>query len=446
MHPRTCDLHVCPGFEGADEAKHNQGSATTRATNTATAPATSAVAADQPDRSAGAASVTVDQPEWPAPPFPQVTAHEEEKTVTSDRKALDPLREVRAILWTLLVSATVASVAGNVAHTVIVHGLHWATIGPVVLALLGPTALLGLFHLMAAWARAAAEAGSAIFWFFLLAVIGLASAAFRLSFAALRDLALGYGYSYVDAALFPLILDGVIAVCTVGLVAATRPRRKAKAARPSFPQRVRAWWRSAPADATQPVQSVQTTANRDAEQVDAPMLRDVRGAAPAPTATQTASVRDAELATQTTSVRDAEPEELATQTATQRDALRDADTEELPVTRDDSRDAAAKHRDEAPTTRRLAAVPTPRPAATHAPASAATQTATDRDAEDGDEYLRRAELLVEAGRTTAPLAAVHRVLRGKANGETNRELADVTGLSESAVQRIVTASRELVAT
>ncbi|WP_255773526.1 DUF2637 domain-containing protein [Mycobacteroides abscessus] len=411
----TRDLRVYPSFEGPVHSKHNQGSATTRTTSTATTSATSAVAADQPDRSAAPATVAVDQPEWPAPPFPQVTAHEEEKTVTSDRKALDPLREVRAILWTLLVSATVASVAGNVAHTVIVHGLHWATIGPVVLALLGPTALLGLFHLMAAWARAAAEAGSAIFWFFLLAVIGLASAAFRLSFAALRDLALGYGYSYVDAALFPLILDGVIAVCTVGLVAATRPRRKAKAARPSFPQRVRAWWRSAPADATQPVQSVQTTANRDAE-----------------------------LATQTTSVRDAEPEELATQTATQRDALRDADTEELPLTRDDSRDAAAKHRDEAPTTRRLAAVPTPRPAATHAPASAATQTATDRDAEDGDEYLRRAELLVEAGRTTAPLAAVHRVLRGKANGETNRELADVTGLSESAVQRIVTASRELV--
>lgn len=167
-------------------------------------------------------------------------------------KAPDPLREVRAILWTLLIAATVASIAGNIAHTVIVHGLRWATIGPVVLALLGPTALLGLFHLMAAWARVQG-AGLAIFWFYLLAIIGLAAAAFRLSFAALRDLALHYGYGYFDAALFPLILDGLIAVCTVGLVAATRPRRKAKAVRASLPQRVRAWWRSAPADAEQPV-------------------------------------------------------------------------------------------------------------------------------------------------------------------------------------------------
>ncbi|MFN6549517.1 DUF2637 domain-containing protein [Mycolicibacterium septicum] len=363
--------------------------------------------------------------------------------MTSTEKTSDTLREVRSILWTLLIAATVASVAGNVARTVIVHGLHWSTVGPVVLALLGPVALLGLFHLMAAWSRAA-EAGSAMFWFFLLAVIGLAAAAFRLSFAALRDLAQGYGYSYVDAALFPLILDGVIAVCTVGLVAATRPRRKAKrTVRPTPPQRVRGWWRGTPDDAEQPVQ---TTANRDAEQVDAPTLRDVHGAAPAPTATQTASVRDAELATHTATHananRDATPEEPVTQP----DARRDADTEEIPVTCSDSHDAPAKHGGEAPTTRRLTAVPTPRPAAAHTPASPATQTRTDRDAEADDEFMLRATQLVEAGRTKAPVDAVHRVLRGKSAGETNRDLASETGLTESAVQRIWTAARELDAT
>lgn len=433
---QTRDLHVYTPDEGPVDPKHNPGSATTRATRTATTPATSAVAADQPDRSAGTATVAVDQPVRPVPPFPQVRAYDEEKSMTTDRKALDPLREVRRILWTLLIAATVASIAGNVAHTVILHGLRWATLGPVVLALLGPVALLGLFHLMAAWARAAAEAASAIFWFYLLAIIGLASAAFRLSFAALRDLALHYGYGYFDAALFPLILDGVIAVCTVGLVAATRPRRKAKrTVRASLPQRVRTWWRGPSADATQ----------TSTQEVEAPMLRDEAPVAQRVEAPATRDAEPARAATQTESVRDAELDEPATHAATQRDALRDADTDELPVTRGESREADAKHGDEAATSRRLTAVPTTRPAATHAPASPSTRTVADRDADGDSEHLRRAELLVEAGRTTASVDVVHRVLRGKANGDSNRELAAATGITESAVQRIVKAARELEA-
>ncbi|KXO98950.1 DUF2637 domain-containing protein [Tsukamurella pseudospumae] len=215
------------------------------------------MAVDQPEWSAGTATVAVDQPDRPVAPFPQVKVHDEEKYMTSADKALDPMREVRAILWTLLVAATLASVAANIAHALVTHGLTLAAVGPVLFAMLAPVALLGLFHLMAAWTRAAADR-SAVFWFFLGAIVLLAGAAFRLSFAAIRDLAIGYGYGWADAALFPLILDGLIAVCTVGLVAATRPRRKAKAVRPTLPQRVRAWWRSAPADAEQPVQAVQT--------------------------------------------------------------------------------------------------------------------------------------------------------------------------------------------
>ncbi|WP_459979826.1 hypothetical protein, partial [Mycobacterium avium] len=66
--------------------------------------------------------MAVDQPKWPVPPFPQVRAYDEEKYMTFADKALDPLREVRAILWTLLVSATVASVAANIAHALVTHG------------------------------------------------------------------------------------------------------------------------------------------------------------------------------------------------------------------------------------------------------------------------------------------------------------------------------------
>lgn len=422
---QTRDLHVYTPDEGAGDPIPNQGSATTRATNTATTPATSAVAVDLPDWSAGAAPVAADLPEWPVPPFPQLTAYDEEKSMTTADKAPDPMREVRVILWTLLIAATVASVAANVAHAVIRHGLTLAAIGPVLFAMLAPVALLGLFHLMAAWTRAAADR-SAVFWFFLGAIVLLAGAAFRLSFAAIRDLAIGYGYGWADAALFPLILDGLIAVCTVGLVAATRPRRKAKTVRPTLPQRVRAWWRSAPTDATQTAadRHVAAAMLRDeapaTQSVEAPAMRD---AAPAPAATQAASVRNAAL------------DDPATQTATQREALRDADTDELTVTSDDSRDAAAKHGDSDMPTRRLASVPTRRPTA--------AQTVADRDA-DGDEYLRRAELLVEAGRTTASVDVVHRVLRDKSNGETNRAVAAATGLTDSQVQRIVTAARELV--
>ncbi|UQE74030.1 DUF2637 domain-containing protein [Gordonia sp. PP30] len=207
--------------------------------------------------------MAVDQPKWPVPPFPQVRAHIEEKSMTFADKALDPLREVRAILWTLLVSATVASVAANIAHALVTHGLTPAAVGPVLFAMLAPVALLGLFHLMAAWTRAAADR-STVFWFFLGAIVLLAGAAFRLSFAAIRDLAIGYGYGWADAALFPLILDGLIAVCTVGLVAATQPRRKAKAIRASLPQRVLAWWRGPSTTAEQPVHRLTQSAQAQA--------------------------------------------------------------------------------------------------------------------------------------------------------------------------------------
>lgn len=309
----------------------------------------------------------------------------------------------------LLALAATTSIGLNIWHAVETSGY-----GAAVLASIAPLYLFWIVH------NLVTEPGGTRGWrkdkVGVSAAAVVALGAFAISYVTQRDLVLLLGMEEFVANILPLIVDLTIAVASYKLV---HEAELAAAAEQAPEQTVH--------------QPVQTTANRDTEPVTQPVeVPAMRDAAPAPAATQT------------TSVRDAEPQQPATQTATLRDALRDADTEELPLTRDDSRDAAAKHRDEAPTTRRLAAVPTPRPAATHAPASAATQTATDRDAEDGDEYLRRAELLVEAGRTTAPLAAVHRVLRGKANGETNRELADVTGLSESAVQRIVTASRELV--
>ncbi|QZT56244.1 DUF2637 domain-containing protein [Mycolicibacterium austroafricanum] len=282
-------------------------------------------------------------------------------------------------------------------------------------------------------------------WVGVAAAAVVALGAFVVSYITQRDLALLLGLDWVVAMILPLIVDITIAVSSLELVREARQQQDAAGAQQAgavtLSQRVRAWWRSTPADATQPAadRHVDAALLRDeapaSRSVEAPANRD---AAPAPTAAQTASVRDAE------------PQQpaihVATQQSTTRDALRDADAGELPVTRGESREAAAKHVDEASAPRRLTAVPTPRPTSTQTAASPATQTAPDRDADVDAQLLRRATQLVEAGRTKAPVDAAHRVLRGKSAGETNRDLASETGLTESAVQRIWTAARELDAT
>lgn len=319
-----------------------------------------------------------------------------------------------------------------------------------------------------------------VHWALASATGAIGAGAFYLSFETLRRAAEpDHGQS---AWVFPATLDLAIVVCSVGLAVIARADEADQ--RAGVPTRVTVWNRftarfsdrlpgrdlvrtSAPVargvDAEQPVhgpvhelvypagltwlgsadhlaEPVEHPEPATTRPVDVPALRE---ADPAPTATQT------------TSVRDSEPEQPS--------ALRDADIEEIPVTSVDSRDAISALRDAKAPSRRLTAVPASR-SDSHVPASRrietvpvrdaepapdATQTAAmrdvDRDASDGDEYLRRAELLVEAGRTTASVTAVHAVLRGKAAGESNRDVAAETGLTESAVQRITKAARELEA-
>lgn len=290
----------------------------------------------------------------------------------------------------LLLGCTTVSLAGNVAYAV-----ERGAVTPVSIALaaVAPILLPVGVHFIPKAARVRRGARFVV----TVAVIVAAVAAFVLSFEALSGLMRMRGHDGWTAYLLPVAIDVLAAAAAYALVVE--------------PDAVR---EEAPV----------------AQRVEAPATRD---AEPARAATQTESVRDAEL------------DEPATHAATQRDALRDADTDELPVTRGESREADAKHGDEAAMPRRLTAVPATRPAATHAPASPSTQTVADRDADGDSEHLRRAELLVDAGRTTASVDVVHRVLRGKANGDSNRELAAATGITESAVQRIVKAARELEA-
>lgn len=343
--------------------------------------------------------MAVDQPEWPAPPFPQVKAYEEKNSMENDRKAFTRL----------LLGCTTVSLAGNVAYAV-----ERGAVTPVSIALaaVAPILLPVGVHYIPKAARVRRGARFVV----TVAVIVAATAAFVLSFEALSGLMRMRGHDGWTAYLLPVAIDVLAAAAAYALVVEPDSVRE-KTAVVTIRQRVRR--------AVARILRRVTAASK--RRVDTPVLRDeapvtqpvevpgMRDAAPAPTATQT--------------------EELATQRPTTHDALRDADTGELPVNSADSRDAAAKHVDEATTTRRLTAVPATR--------VVATQTPTDRDDDDA-EYLLRATRLVDAGRTTAPLDAVQRVLRGKANGDSNRDLAASTGITESAVQRIVKAARELV--
>ncbi|KMV14867.1 hypothetical protein ACT17_28415 [Mycolicibacterium conceptionense] len=123
------------------------------------------------------------------------------------------------MLWAILVSATAASMSGNVARA-LTHLGSAEVRGPIIAAAIPPLALLALTHLIAMWSRVAVR--GLVYWCFLLAVAAINAAAFRLSFDALRALAMQYGYGRTDAALFPLILDGLVGVCTLGLVVLAR--------------------------------------------------------------------------------------------------------------------------------------------------------------------------------------------------------------------------------
>lgn len=338
-----------------------------------------------------------------------------------------PMREVRSILWTLLIAATTSSVAANVAHALVTHGLTLAAIGPVLAAMLAPVALLGLFHLMSAWARAAGGRRG-VFWFYLLSIVVLAGAAFRLSFAAIRDLALSYGYGYVDAALFPLILDGLIAVCTVGLVAATRlrteiPAEQVTAPELEYPRTLT--WLAPPATAEPRV----TVTEHPAEQVTDPAPTTVQ-VDPQPAGHRPAEPAERAVTSDNT---DTDPIELPAEQRPdpQRDPRPAQDAEQVAPSVTDSPEQA-----DPPAPRfevhRGGKASAPRPA-----------PAAPRDSEATGAHRAIAERLVADGRTAASVEQVEQVLLLTAEGASQRVIASEVGISSTAVGRIQAAAREL---
>ncbi|WP_301121625.1 DUF2637 domain-containing protein [Mycolicibacterium fortuitum] len=205
---QTGDLHVYTPDEGPVDPKHNQGSATTSATRTATTSATSAVAVDQPDRPAAPATVAADQPEWPVAPFPQVRAHIEEKSMTSTPTPA-PAGWLR---WKgLLALAATTSIGLNIWHAVETSGY-----GAAVLASIAPLYLFWIVH------NLVTEPGGTRGWrkdkigVFAAAVVALG--AFAISYVTQRDLVLRLGMEEFVANILPLIVDLTIAVASYKLV------------------------------------------------------------------------------------------------------------------------------------------------------------------------------------------------------------------------------------
>ena len=315
--------------------------------------------------------------------------------VSPQRDHVRHARRTRRLLWTMLVCATAASTAGNIAHAASHQNVLTAS-GAVITAAIPPLALLSLTHLAGMWSRISTR--GIVYWCFLVAVAGIGAAAFRLSFDALRNLAVQYGYAPADAALFPLLLDGLVAVCTLGLVVLSRI---------------------------------------EAPQLDA--QGDAHGDAPAP-----ASDASPKLARTLGDASDAGPT-----SADARDAVR---PEPVPSLRESAhgqpRDAAVTrlggppvHRDPV-SLHPFGGYSVQRDAAQHsgdAPASAHQNALAD---DDQDAHRRLALHLVDAGRTTVDADVVQAVLARTARGESSRVVAAGVGLSPSSVQRIVKAARD----
>jgi hypothetical protein len=120
---------------------------------------------------------------------------------------------LRRYLWTLLSVGTSASVAANVAHA-------QPGIGPRIMSVAAPIALLAFTHLVGLWGRV--RTSGPTYWAILVTVALIAIGAARVSFASVQELALSYGYGDLDASLLPLLLDGGLAVTALALVVLSR--------------------------------------------------------------------------------------------------------------------------------------------------------------------------------------------------------------------------------
>lgn len=344
----------------------------------------------------------------------------------------------RRAFTALLFGCTTISLAGNVAYTVATAA---ATPVSITLAAVAPILLPVGVHYIPKAARVRRGARFVV----TVAVLVAAVAAFVLSFEALSGLMRLHGHGGWTAYLLPIAVDVLAAAAAYALVV----------------------------DADGAMQN--TEMYQPVRYGDAHGVTPVQTAPPAATQpVESATLRD--LVTAST------PDPEPTSAPAHREAERDADTDEIALTSNTSREAAATDRDVELPLRRLGVVPAPRrdreAERDVARSSQATSTAAQgdvdrevvrdvkpepaakqppplRDVEAAstpaeaaplrDAHRDLAQRVIDAGRTTVAVEDTAAVITAKTAGLSNKKVSAQTGVSESQVQRIWTAARELEA-
>lgn len=136
----------------------------------------------------------------------------------------DP-NEVAAVrfFWGELILVAAMSIGGNAVHAVLNAPAGMAVVAAIV-ATFPPIALLAATHGVGLLVRARSSASLA-YWAVVVLTGLIAVVAFRLSFDALRELAVQVGMSEHLAWLFPVIIDGAIGQATVALLVLARKQR-----------------------------------------------------------------------------------------------------------------------------------------------------------------------------------------------------------------------------
>lgn len=163
------------------------------------------------------------------------------KSPTAVHHAADVATDKRAhtFFWCVLFTSAAVSVTGNAVHAVL-HA-HALPVVAAAVAVVPPITLLAAVHGVTVLLRAHAPAR----WIHVLATVMtvlIAAGAFRLSFTALRDLAVLAAVPDAEAWLWPIIIEGSMAQATVALLALahSNPTRALEPPAPAGPADLRA--------------------------------------------------------------------------------------------------------------------------------------------------------------------------------------------------------------
>ncbi|WP_433562326.1 DUF2637 domain-containing protein [Nocardia sp. CA-151230] len=137
----------------------------------------------------------------------------------------DAERSAVQFFWGELILMALMSIGGNTVHAVL-NAPHGLAVVAGFVAMFPPVALLAATHGVGLLVRARANATLA-YWFVVFLTSAIALIAFRLSFDALRALAIQVGMARHLASLVPLIIDGAIGQATIALLVLARSPRTA---------------------------------------------------------------------------------------------------------------------------------------------------------------------------------------------------------------------------